>query len=158
MSANPALVREMLTADLKAAQALLALLQKESELLKHRDHGALTDLIEAKTQHIELLNAHATERSALLQSLNLPADSNGWQAFMSGNAPLQALLPLWQELQECIAECKALNNINGKLIGRSQQTLQRLLDLVRGKTSTPELYNAKGSATNRALSSSVAKA
>ncbi len=158
MSVNPQLVREMLARDQHAAEQLLSLLEQESETLKQRDHQALAALVEAKAEHIHVLEAHSSERSALLTSLSLPADSNGWLSYMGKNSELTPIIPAWNELQKILTQCKQQNEINGKLIGRSQQTLKRLVNLIKGKTEASELYNAKGNTTNSALSNTVAKA
>ncbi|UTF60823.1 flagella synthesis protein FlgN [Gilvimarinus sp. DA14] len=158
MSVNPQLVREMLARDQQAAEQLLTLLQQESEILKQRDHEALATLVEAKSEYINILEAHAGERTALLKSLSLPADSNGWLSYMQNQTELTPMISAWEELQQTLAHCKKRNEINGKLIGRSQQTLKRLVNLIKGKTESSELYNAKGGTTNSSLSNTVVKA
>lgn len=159
MSVNPALVSQMLELDSNAASQLHELLLKEAECLKTREHTTLGKLAEAKAVHIEVLDAHARERSALLDSLGLDHSVDGWLSFMQSDAQLTKLLPAWESLQTQVQQCKELNEKNGKLIHRSQQTLQRLLDLVKGNTAQGNgLYNAKGTSTQSAGSGSIVKA
>lgn len=158
MSINPQLTAAMLERDLQAAQALLVLLQEERQLLEHRDHQALAALIEQKNTHIGVLNHHAGERQAVLESLGMEPGNRDWEALLAGDPALNEHLPLWQRVKDTVAECRQLNDINGKLINRSQQTLVRLLNLVRGKTATPQLYNAAGASTHTPSSHTLTRA
>jgi flagella synthesis protein FlgN len=158
MSANPQLVREMLNRDLHAAQRLQALLSEERELLQTRNHEALAALISEKNEHLALLEGHAKERAALLQALQVDDNAASWQEFLASDDALRELIPLWQQLQSEVSQCNELNNLNGKLVARSQQTLKRLLDLVRGKTQSAGLYDSSGSATNSASSNTLTRA
>ncbi|WP_339897793.1 flagellar protein FlgN [uncultured Gilvimarinus sp.] len=158
MSANPQLVREMLNRDLHAAQRLQVLLTQERELLQQRDHEALTALIREKNDHLALLEGHAKERAALLQALQIDGSGSSWETFLASDEPLSQLIPLWQQLQQEVRQCHDLNNHNGKLVARSQQTLKQLLDLVRGKSQGGGLYDASGSAANNASSNTLTRA
>lgn len=158
MSANPQLVREMLERDLHAAERLQQLLRAEHQLLQDRNHEALATLIDEKNAHLALLEGHANERAALLQALQLDDNPGSWQAFLAADPALSELIPLWQQLHSEVSQCNQLNNHNGKLVARSQQTLKRLLDLVRGKSPAAGLYDASGSATNSASSNPLTRA
>lgn len=158
MSVNPSLVAQMLDNDLSAANTLLALLQQENDLLKQRKHAELEAIIGAKAEQLNILDAHARERTALLQSLGLANDSDGWLNYMQSQTPLMPLIEKWQQLQDRVQACNQQNDKNGKLINRAQQTLNRLLDLVKGKTGGENLYNAKGATTTSTASGTVVKA
>lgn len=158
MSVNPQLVAAMLQRDLDAARQLQSLLDQERELLQARNHDTLPELITAKNAELALLDAHATERRALLESLGVEASTENWEALLQSSQALAAHLPLWRDLQAAIKQCQGLNEINGKLIGRSQQTIKRLLDLMRGNSSSPQLYTASGNTAATHYSHSVVKA
>lgn len=158
MSINPNLIQKMLEADQQSTQALQMLLIQERDLLTQREQEALPALIETKNQHLDNLNTHAKERSAILTSLGFSPDANGWHKLLVSDTKLAVLEPSWQKLQDSIQECKRLNEINGKLMGRSQQTIKHLLSLIRGQTTAPELYNASGSTSSAAFSNTMAKA
>ncbi|MCP8898645.1 flagella synthesis protein FlgN [Gilvimarinus xylanilyticus] len=158
MSVNPTLVQQMLEQDTHAATELLKLLNQESEILKQRDHEALQTLVTQKSEHISLLEAHAAERNALLKSLDLPANNNGWLAFLQSDPQLASLKPGYDSLNDTLSQCRERNEINGKLIGRSQQTLRKLLDLVKGQSPNADLYTATGTTSKSGLSNTVTKA
>lgn len=158
MSVNPTLVSQMLDNDLTAAQTLLELLQQENELLKQRKHLELEAILQQKSEQLNVLDAHARERTALLQSLGLPNDSDGWLSYMQDSPDLTPLIGKWQEIQRLVQQCNLQNDKNGKLINRSQQTLRRLLDLVKGKTAGETLYNAQGATTSSSPTGQVVKA
>jgi hypothetical protein len=48
-----------------------------------------------------------------------------------------------------------MNDINGKMISRSQQTLSHLINLLRGKVAAPSLYTAQGTKTQYTSSYTV---
>jgi flagella synthesis protein FlgN len=158
VSANAELVHEMLKRDLHAAERLKALLSQERTLLQERNHEALSTVITEKNAHLTLLAGHAKERAALLEAIKLKDDPDSWQAFLNTDPALRSLIPLWQELRDNIKQCNELNNHNGKLVARSQQTLKKLIDLMRGKTPTAGLYDAQGSATYSAPSNTLTQA
>jgi len=158
MSINPQLTQTMLERDQQAAQALLLLLQQEGQLLQARDHQELTDLIDEKSKHIHVLNGHADERLAVLESLGMAPTHVEWENLLASDPALAPCLPLWQEIKTILQQCQQLNDINGKLINRSQQTLVRLLDLVRGKTASPQLYNAAGASSHTPSSQTLTRA
>ncbi|MBU2887265.1 flagellar protein FlgN [Gilvimarinus agarilyticus] len=158
MSVNPSLVSQMLDNDLAAAKALLELLQRETELLKNRQHTELESTLSVKAEHLNVLDAHARERTSLLLSLGLANDSDGWLEYMQSTPSLTPLITKWQEIQSVITQCNQQNTKNGKLINRSQQTLSRILDLVKGKSAGDNLYNAKGVTTRSVNSGNAVKA
>ncbi len=158
MSINPQLTAAMLERDLEAAQCLRVLLEEERQLLEQRDHQSLSKLIEQKNIHIGVLNHHANERQSVLESLNMTSGNRDWEKLLASDPALRAHLPLWQTVKDTVLECQRLNDVNGRLINRSQQTLVRLLNLVRGKTAAPQLYNAAGASTHTPSSQTLTRA
>jgi len=70
-----------------------------------------------------------------------------------------ALIPLWEEFQLKLNECKEHNDINGKIISRGQKTLKQLLGLLRGQSmEAPRLYNSSGDAHQHNTTHTVIKA
>ena len=69
------------------------------------------------------------------------------------------MLEAWQLLENRLKICREQNEQNGKMIARSQRTVQHLLDIVRGNPLKSEnLYTAKGMRKPSGAGITVAKA
>lgn len=158
MSINPAALQHMISLDTAATESLKLLMQRERELLEQREHTDLPALIEQKEELLARLGAHALQRQELLKSLNLPADASGWESFMSDHPALTECREPWKRLTQLFAECQELNEINGRMITRSRQTLSNLLNIVRGQSAGPKLYNQSGIASGQGGSQSLTHA
>jgi flagella synthesis protein FlgN len=158
MSINPSLVQQMITQDSATTQHLKALLIEERAMLEQRQHDGLPDVIAQKDQLLALLAQSAQQRQQLLQSLGLTANAQGWENLLSAHAGLAGVRAPWHALTEAFAECQTLNEINGKMIARSKQTLGNLLNILRGQVAAPQLYTQTGSTTGNAGAHTLAKA
>lgn len=144
-------IEQLITLDLQHSTRLEEILCEERAILQQRDQQALAGLIEEKEQRLGKLDQSAKLRSQWLQQLGLEASADAWQ-----NLVLQqqdpALIERNQALNDSVRHCRELNEVNGRLIGRSQQTLAKLLNIMRGTQATPQLYGSDGSAQNRSES------
>lgn len=151
-------VQSMLTQDMTAATELKALLLNEREMLEQRQHQDLPQLIERKDQLLEALGISAKQRASVLQEYGLKATAEHWDQLLAQTPATAELRSGWQELKELFSECQSLNEINGKMINRSKQTLGKLLNLLRGNVAAPQLYTSTGTTTNSSSSFSVTEA
>ncbi len=154
-------VRQLIEQDILVAQQLSKLLEQEHQVLQSRDSEQLNRVVAEKQHCMARLEGSAKQRG-------------GWISFLAertGMAPKDcwlrlleelkdpALLPLWEEFQLKLNDCKAHNDVNGKIISRGQKTLKQLLGLLRGQSiDTPRLYNASGDAHQHNASHTVIKA
>ena len=158
MSLNIELLTEMLSQDATALLNLKNLLEQERAQLVARKREALPEIIEQKSRLLDILNLNTQRRQEVLQASGLSANAAGWEEFLvQNNAPAE-LRVKWQEITQEFASCQQLNTINGKMITRSQQTLNQLLNLLRGKVPSPSLYDAHGAKAQIASSYTIAKA
>lgn len=158
MSLNAQLLRDMLTQDTNAVKQLKDLLLKERELLEQRKLEGMQEIVGLKDHLLGNLAFTAKQREQVLRNAGLPTDLAGWNTFLSRDALTLALIPEWQTLTNEFIECQTANEINGKMINRSKQTLSHLLNLLRGQVAAPSLYTQKGSTTNHSGSHTVVKA
>lgn len=159
MSLNVTSLHEMIAQDSAAIAQLKQLLALEREQLEQRKHDDLPRIIEQKAILLDQLNNSAKQRQEILTTLGLPTNAQGWDQFLQRNATTQPLLGDWKILVSEFEDCQAMNEINGKMIARSQQTLSQLIGLLRGKTPTAaSLYTAQGTKTQHTTSYTVAKA
>lgn len=145
---NPALnanLSQLLKLDLQNSTRLAEVLTQERETLQQRDRSALAGLIEEKEQLLAKLNKSALLRSQWLGQLGLPATPASWQNLIDQQQD-GTLSALWVDLDNKVKECRELNEVNGRLIGRSQQTLNKLLNILRGNKGSTQLYGRNGNA------------
>jgi flagella synthesis protein FlgN len=158
MSLDINALRHMLAQDTTAITQLKHFLVAERELLEQRKQDGLQEIIEQKAVIVDQLNASAKLRQQILTALGLPTNAAGWDTFLQRNTATLPLRDEWKTLVSEFAECQKMNEVNGKMIARSQQTLNHLLTLLRGKVAAPSLYTAKGTQTQHTSSYTVAKA
>jgi flagellar biosynthesis protein FlgN len=158
MSFNIQLLRDMLAQDSAAVTQLKSLLLSERTLLEERKLAGMQDIVAQKDQLLGNLAFTAKQRAQLLRTLGLSTDLVGWITFLERDAATRALIPEWQLLTEQFVECQEANEVNGRMINRSKQTLTQLLNLIRGQVAAPSLYTQKGGTTNHSSSYTVAKA
>src|SRR5690625_2924066 len=158
MQPSPEILRAILAKDTPPIKKLADLLTPDRTYLQPRQHNKLPDRTEAKDQLLAQLGARSQQRQQWLVQANLSRDQHGWVEFLHRQADTRALIEPWQELTERFSECQKLNEINGKIIGRSRQTLGQLLNILRGQASGPQLYNADGATAPQSDSQSLVKA
>lgn len=158
MSLDISSLRQMIAQDSTAIVQLKQLLAHEREQLEQRKQDELPRIVEQKSALLDLLNNSAKQRQQILTTLGLPTNSNGWDMFLQRNTATLPLRDDWKILVSDFADCQKMNDINGKMIARSQQTLNHLLGLLRGKVAAPSLYTAQGTKTQHTASYTVAKA
>jgi flagellar biosynthesis protein FlgN len=158
MSLDISLLTKMLTEDASAITQLKVLLARERQQLEERKQDELADIITQKMVLLEQLNLNAKRRQDVLQTLQLPTTAAGWDIFLQRSPNSEVLRVDWAQLIADFNDCQAMNEINGKMIARSQQTLNQLLNLLRGKVPSPSLYTAQGTKSTSSSSYTVAKA
>ncbi len=158
MSLDITALRQMLAQDSAALSQLKQLLTRERELLEQRKQEGLQEIIEQKAAVVDHLNNSSKIRNQILNTLGLAPNASGWDTFLQRNTATLPLRDDWKNLVGDFEECQKMNDVNGKMIARSQQTLNHLLNLLRGKVAAPSLYTAQGTQTQYTSSYTVAKA
>ncbi len=158
MSINPSLVQQMIAQDMASTEQLKNLLLQERELLEKREHDNLPSIIDQKDQLLDALAQNARQRQQLLQNLGLKTNAQSWEDLLSAHTALAPLRESWKALTDAFSECQRLNDVNGKMIARSKQTLGNLLNILRGQVAAPQLYTQSGATTGNVSSHTLAKA
>jgi flagella synthesis protein FlgN len=151
-------LKTMIAQDSSAITELKALLLHEREQLEQRELGELPAIVARKDQLLESIAISAKQREAMMQSIGLKPNSASWEKLLESNDSTRELLEPWRALMVEFSECKTLNEINGKMIGRSRQILGQLLNLIRGQVAAPQLYTNTGTTTGGGGSRCVAEA
>lgn len=152
-------LRNMIAQDKTALEELRDCLFKERDYLENRNLDPMQILIERKIQLIEQISQQVKFRAQVLAKLNLPQTAAGWNQFLQRHPLTQPLETEWQTVVQIYEECQELNQINGKLVARSQKTFGHILNLIRGQVTAPSLYGANGSSKTQTTGSyTLAKA
>ena len=152
-------LRQMIAQDKTALEELHDCLEKERLCLETRDLDSLQPLVERKIQLIDQISQQVKFRAQVLAKLNLPQNADGWSQFLKRHPLTQPLESEWQAVVTCYEQCQELNQINGKLVARSQKTFGHILNLIRGQVAAPSLYGANGASKAQATGSyTLAKA
>lgn len=158
MSLNIQFLVDMLAQDKAAVEELTNLLLKERELLEQRKLEGMQEIVNRKDYLLSNLSYSAKQREQLLIASGLSTDLVGWEAFLLKEPSTRFLITDWQKLSQAFVECQKANEINGKMINRSKQTLSHLLNLLRGQVAAPSLYNQKGASSHYSNTHTVIKA
>jgi flagella synthesis protein FlgN len=140
-------IDQLLSLDLQHSTRLESVLREERLTLQQRDQKQLSALVEEKEQLLGKLDQSAKLRSQWLQQLGLKASADDWEKLVLKQQD-PSLTDRYQALNDSVKNCRELNEVNGRLIGRSQQTLAKLLNIMRGTQATPQLYGSNGSTQN----------
>lgn len=143
--------------DLSVCAALLSIMEQEQEALKTRDADKVDSLVEQKIPLLERLENSSKLRQTWANNANTPSTEEGWAALITelGDGDIKQN---WATLKEQYRKIRTQNEINGKLLSKHQGTVKRMLDILRGNTATPNLYNASGYSSNGAQSNKFGEA
>lgn len=159
MTPSPDYLDQMLARDNARVDELEELLSRERQALEQRDTETLAPLIDAKNAAMAALGESALERQGWLEAAGLTPNHDNWQAWLERASETRARQADWDRLAQRFAHCREMNEINGKIIRRAQQTMEQLLKLLRGQNNDgPSLYNAQGRSGPSGGSQSLAKA
>ncbi len=138
---NPALIKDLIDSDIHNANELLNLLNREKSALEARETGQLKNLLPEKKQVLATLEKNAQTRRDILKQLGKKDSNENWRSLVKH----LELTPIWEKLELSLKRCQDLNQVNERVISRSQQTVGRLLEIFRGQIGQTNVYNEQGS-------------
>lgn len=130
MNSDSRQLTQVLSEQIRCAEAMLEALSRESEALTAGDQSALGAATDAKAKLVDALEELESQRRKLTPLDDVPND------------------PEWQHLRDVIARCKEQNQRNGTLLKARAENVRIALKVLRG--SEPELYSADGRTPGRA--------
>ncbi len=144
-----------LVQDIETSQQLCHALEQERTALESRDYETFQALIRKKSELINQLEIHASERSTLLQRHGYHDEKSTLEAARS-QAPLVA--KSWLKLADQWARCQELNAINERIAQRTRLVVGQVLDMIRGKADGTCTYSAKGATQQNGTGQSITSA
>lgn len=140
-------IHGLVKTDLVLSTELMERLKQEREVLQERKFDAMMPLVESKEKTLKQLDKNTQQRQQLLLQAGITVNDSQWNQFIESINDSE-LKESWSELLTVLSECRQENSVNGKMIARGQQTMGRLLNILRGQVGIPELYDQSGSTTN----------
>ncbi|WP_071871710.1 flagella synthesis protein FlgN [Atopomonas hussainii] len=134
---------ESLQHDRQHADELHALLLREQQALRDRQLSTLQEELGRKQFLLSQLESGSRTRTQLLQQLGLPATLNSLKKVAQDAPNGEQLLEAAHEVDTRLRECRDANELNGRLMRASQNSVNQLLSVLRGQEKP--LYNRYGS-------------
>ncbi len=157
MSLPSAQLQRLLETDYEDLVVLADILEQEKGFLATRDVSQLQATTERKQQLIKKIEANSRLKAKLLIDSGLNPVP-GRIAELIRSRFEKSLVDLWAAVENQLKHCKEANLINGKIAQASAQRTNKLMAILRGQSSKPNLYGSKGYERSQATTYSLAKA
>ena len=129
------------------AQQLLHLLESEQQALLAEDHDSLESLMEGKLRISQALDAIEIQRQEIMLSAGQDTNNDSMQGYLLANQHNRAFKPLiqsWDNLMDWLKKASDQNHLNGLLLEKQRQHVQRALNILFEQSSSPAVYDASG--------------
>ena len=141
-------VAQIIESDLTHTTLLIELLQAERAAIESRDGEALQRAVDAKPALLNVLQNNAGLREGLIKQQGLDGSTEDWRAVLSklpephGSDAKKS----WAALEQKLKLCSDLIDTNSLIVSRTQRTVGRLLDILRGQgaAGSVNMYNSSG--------------
>ncbi len=144
-------VRSLIEQETAATVALINSLEEEKKALSTRDSPGLHKCVEIKAKTIVTLEQLSKYRLNILAAHGLDSSNEAWNVLLQtlAKGSDSDILDKWNQLKVLAKRSYELNQVNGKIVNRTRQTVQRLLTILRGQPDSVDLYDQLGRSTNR---------
>lgn len=141
---------QILDLDLKTTLKLLATLDQERQALTTRDSNTLQQTLNQKSQLLSQLHQHYQMREKLLMQNGMEYNEECLEQWISNLSSEQALEinTKWGLFKQRLDELKVNNSINAKIVQRTQQSLSRVLAILKGQPQVQSVYGQDGAKQN----------
>lgn len=134
-----------LQSDLHTFSKLRELLDSEKAALRVNDIPLIAALAANKQTLLDQTRESARQKIRLLVKMGYRPDVGDPARFLAG-AGLTALAENWHACQKGLADCKQINEVNGRVIVHMQRRTEQLASILRGAASGRQqtLYGQSG--------------
>lgn len=140
---------QLIEDDIAPASRLLELLRVESTALFGRDMLLLENLLAEKQSLVVQLEQRGRKRSQVLVSMGFSPDPEGLKQHAAGLAQGEHLLQRSEALSALLADCKTVNELNGRSISHQQHMTATQIRILMGGDA-PSLYDSRGTTSRLA--------
>lgn len=140
-------LKTLLSQDVSQLQTLADILVREKTCLANSDLPQLDALTKEKNEILSSVRERAKQKIRTLVQMGYRPESGEPSRFIR-SAGFADLYQVWQEADEKLRACQALNQSNGRIMSHLQKRLSRLTDIFRGANGQQKLYGAQGQQTS----------
>ncbi len=145
---DPDVCREHLAQVLAEEAGLLAelqgLLEREYEVLGSKDAAAIEKAVLARQERVGALTRLEEHRRSFCSMHGYSPDYAGLEKLLVWCDPRGTLVSHLRECAKRAAECRDLNERNGKLVATKLKRVEGLLGALTGRPATADTYSANG--------------
>lgn len=131
----------------KALNKMLNILNQEYHALENNDRESFDLVLEKKELHAKALEELEKEFSPVIATIGGTIDRKSLENFIDSvqNPPdKQELIAKWENFLAALNKCHEQNMINYRIVESSKVNIQQALNIIRGDTGLPRLYEASG--------------
>lgn len=139
--------------DAKLVSSLLEVLTREQSSLVMSDIDAIEAVMEEKSVLLQSINLAANSRYAALTASGFAPNESGMTAWLKSQAKA-SLTDSWERFQKSISQAKEMNRLNGILINKHFNRNQQLLNHLQGSADNGGVYGKNGQAMSQSGSRS----
>ncbi len=137
---NPSQLHTAIQTELLEVERLVALMQREQDILVSRQLDQISPILELKTQALLQLEAVTRQRIALAEASNLQSADDVTQFLQLDPAALAQ----WQQLQLQAKFAEVLNRSNAQLVKCHEEANHHLMSLLSKQKNQEMAYSADG--------------
>jgi flagella synthesis protein FlgN len=127
-----------------AAEALLAVLQKEQDVLVSADVSDLPNLTDEKARIASRMSSLANDRYNLVAEAGYEASEHGMEAWTKSGDATDAVRDAWNALLAVARDGKERNRVNGLLIQQYMARNQNALNVLLSHAQAGNVYGPNG--------------
>jgi len=132
--------------ELRQTAQLRLILVEEQEAVKTKNIDAMNGTLTRKLEVLEKLEKLDTERKSLLQQAGYESSKSGFESLLQTTASSDVLMEKWHELEQEMAECRELHQINTQILEIGQRQVQQVLGVLLGNQGEEvDTYDQTGS-------------
>lgn len=137
---NPSQLHTAIQTELLEVERLVALMQREQDILVSRQLDQISPILELKTQALLQLEAVTRQRITLAEAANLQSADDLTQFLQLDPAALAQ----WQQLQLQAKFAEVLNRSNAQLVKCHEEANHHLMSLLSKQKNQEMAYSADG--------------
>lgn len=137
---NPSQLHTAIQTELLEVERLVALMQREQDILVSRQLDQISPILELKTQALLQLEAVTRQRITLAEASNLQSADDVTQFLQLDPAALAQ----WQQLQLQAKFAEVLNRSNAQLVKCHEEANHHLMSLLSKQKNQEMAYSADG--------------
>ncbi len=137
-------LRALLEKEVAGMEGMIRILEEENSALLSRTAEQLEQATAAKNRHIDTLKQLEREREVLFDFLEIKGDTRQIHHRLESDFGDDSLGELWQQLLSLGQECRELNRLNGATVELGYRHVSQALQLVSGRSNSPESYDPRG--------------